>query len=292
VGKLAGVSAMSDDLVTQLAIDADIDWEAVAASNSLNPFLSDFLASVLPEQREIEFGRMALTTLRYARRSPLGKDDFQLFLAAALSQAPRSKGQLFQDLWAWWENDRRTDGYFVEFGAANGVYLSNTYFLEKQMGWTGILAEPHPDFQASLRENRACFISSNCVFSHSGESVPFRAAVNGEYSRMEDIKPEDSHEASGARDNARIVAVETITLDDLLDEAGAPDEIGYLSVDTEGSEYEILRAFNFDRRNIRCISVEHNYTPAREQLHALLTANGYRRKWEYFTAFDDWYVRA
>jgi FkbM family methyltransferase len=283
---------MSDDLVAQLAYDADIDWEAVAALGSLNPFIGEFFASVPPERREKKFGRMAITMLRYARRSPLGKDDFQLFLATALSHAPKAKGQLFQDLWAWWENDCRTGGYFVEFGAANGVYLSNTYFLEKEMGWSGVIAEPHPDFQESLRDNRTCVRSSKCVFSRGGETVPFRAAAKGEFSRMEEIKPEDSHEARGTRDDARLVDVETITLDDLLDEAEAPNEIGYMSVDTEGSEYEILRAFNFSKRNIRCISVEHNNTPARELLHDLLSANGYRRKWEAFSAFDDWYVRA
>ena len=49
--------------------------------------------------------------------------------------------------------------------------------------------------------------------------------------------------------------------------------------------------FNIERVWAGFASVEHNNTPARELLHGLLSANGYRRKWEAFTAFDDWYVR-
>ncbi len=72
----------------------------------------------------------------------------------------------------------------------------------------------------------------------------------------------------------------------------APAEIDYLSIDTEGSELEILRAFDFDRWNVRLISVEHNHTPLRQPLYDLLTARGYVRKWPELSAFDDWYVRS
>src|ERR1017187_1984592 len=51
-----------------------------------------------------------------------------------------SKSQLRQDLMVLSELDFKRGGYFVEFGATNGVTLSNTYLLEKEYGWTGILA--------------------------------------------------------------------------------------------------------------------------------------------------------
>jgi FkbM family methyltransferase len=281
---MSGKNFMTD------APDDDIDWDSLGDLKSLNPAVASIL-EMPPARRERILGRMALATLRYLKKSAAGKDDFQLFLATVSAHAPKSKGQLFQDLWAWWESDCRTGGYFIEFGAANGVHLSNTYFLEKEMGWNGILAEPHPDFQESVRKNRSCFISRKCVYSRSGETVSFLAAKAGEYARIENIRPDDTHEAKGLRTDGRKVEVETISLNDLLDEAKAPPEIDYMSVDTEGSEYEILSAFDFSRRSIRCISVEHNSSPARKLLFDLLTANGYRRKWETFSAFDDWYVR-
>ena len=78
---------------------------------------------------------------------------------------------------------------------------------------------------------------------------------------------------------------------DLLEKYNAPKTIDYLSIDTEGSEYEILSVFDFDAFDIRVITCEHNYTPMREQLFELLTKNGYERKYSELSLFDDWYVR-
>ncbi len=84
--------------------------------------------------------------------------------------------------------------------------------------------------------------------------------------------------------------VPTITLNDLLLEAQAPREIDYLSIDTEGSELSILQAFDFDRWRVKLISVEHNKTPLRAEIHDLLAARNYRRKWTRLSGVDDWYV--
>ncbi len=63
-----------------------------------------------------------------------------------------------------------------------------------------------------------------------------------------------------------------------------------MSVDTEGSEYEILSHFDFSQYQINLISVEHNDSENRDQLRALLGQKGYFRVFEEFSEFDDWYV--
>jgi hypothetical protein len=54
----------------------------------------------------------------------------------------------------------------------------------------------------------------------------------------------------------------------------------YLSIGTEGSEYEILSHFDFSRYQFRIITREHNYTPLRRDIFNLLSGNGYKRVFE------------
>ena len=86
--------------------------------------------------------------------------------------------------------------------------------------------------------------------------------------------------------------VETISLNELLETSGAPTNIDYLSIDTEGSEFQILSAFDFERYRIKIITCEHNYTDSRDKIFTLLTSKGYVRKFEVFSQVDDWYVKA
>ena len=48
---------------------------------------------------------------------------------------------------------------------------------------------------------------------------------------------------------------------------------------------------DFDRHDVRLISVEHNHTPKRDEILAFLTGKGYRRKFETLSNVDDWYVK-
>ena len=96
----------------------------------------------------------------HLRSSKYDRDDPLQLIAYMVSMAPEAKGQLLQDLWALWVSRQKKGGYFVEFGAASGVHLSNTWLLEKKMGWSGLLAEPNPVFLGSLRKNRTSTIST------------------------------------------------------------------------------------------------------------------------------------
>ncbi|RYE62973.1 MAG: FkbM family methyltransferase [Oxalobacteraceae bacterium] len=250
---------------------------------------------LLDAKRETtKFGKSAREFLEHVRSSERDLNDLGQFFAFAAGMAKQSRGQLFQDLWALWETGTEAPGYFVEFGAADGVYLSNSYLLETRFGWQGVLAEPNPASVPLVRAARSCFVSDKCVFSRSGEHIAFLPANMGELSRIRDIVPDDVHERAGRRTGQAPseVLVETISLNDLLVQAGAPTRIDYMSVDTEGSEFEILANFDFERWDVRAISVEHNFSPLRDQLYELLTGAGYRRKFRQFSRFDDWYVKA
>ena len=92
------------------------------------------------------------------------------------------------------------------------------------------------------------------------------------------------------REKVKSYEVNTVSLIDLLKMYDAPRFVEYLSIDTEGSEYDILSAFDWESYRFGLISVEHNFTNNRERIERLLTANGYRRILTDLSKFDDWYV--
>lgn len=197
----------------------------------------------------------------------------------------RSRSQLRQDLFALSQVDFRQGGFFVEFGATDGVELNNTWLMENDFGWTGILAEPARGWHGDLKANRSCTIETRCVWSASGETLGFTEAPRGENSGISTFV-KTSRKLRGTSYD-----VETISLSDLLDQHDAPEVIDYISIDTEGSEFDILDAFDFDRRSFRVMTVEHNFAPQREDIHRLLTEKGYCRVLEQVSRFDDWYVK-
>ena len=84
-----------------------------------------------------------------------------------------SKSQLLQDLFVLARLGFKRNGYFVEFGATNGYDLSNTYLMEKELGWNGILAEPAKVWHKDLKSNRSCNIETDCVWKDSSSRLVF-----------------------------------------------------------------------------------------------------------------------
>ncbi len=211
------------------------------------------------------------------------------FDAKSLSRAlSSSTSQLGQDLLALALTDCKRNGFFVEFGATNGKDLSNTYILEKYFSWQGILAEPAKSWHKDLKINRDCEIETDCVWKESGVEIVFNEVPYLELSTIEQFSYNDMHFKS--RKSGRRYAVNTISLTELLEKYNAPFVIDYLSIDTEGSEFEILGNFDFSKYQINFISCEHNFTKTRSQIQQLLESNGFRRVLVDLSRFDDWYV--
>ena len=200
-----------------------------------------------------------------------------------------TKSQNFQDLWVAYETSNSRSGYFVEFGAADGIEHSNSYYLENALLWKGIISEPARSYYPQILRNRNCAVDSRCVWSISGEQLVFNETPIKVLSTIDHFSTSDHHES--LRTDGDRYPVPTVSLKDLLQEHNAPRRIEYISVDTEGSEYEILSGFDFSRYDVRLMTVEHNYTPARDKIFELLTAKGFRRKFEQLSRWDDWYIR-
>jgi FkbM family methyltransferase len=193
--------------------------------------------------------------------------------------------QIKQDLFVLSHLNEKTNGYFVEFGASDGKTLSNTWLLEKRFGWQGVLAEPSRHWHNALKSNRSCRIDTRCVWKTTNSLMPFHEAQDRFLSSLD--KPTSPI--------ASTYEVDTVTLSDLLECYSSPSHIDYLSVDTEGSELDILQRFDSDNGFVRykfgCITVEHNFCRSRRlSIAAILTKHGYLKVYPELSDFDDWYV--
>ncbi len=205
----------------------------------------------------------------------------------AINAIRNGRSQIGQDVFVLNELNWKENGFFVEFGATDGISLNNTWLLENSFAWRGILAEPAHVWRDALdNSGRQAKIDNNCVWSSTGKTLTFNEDEWPELSTIREFKGSDTHR----RKKAGSYSVHTISLNDLLEKHDAPKLVDYLSIDTEGSEYEILSNFDFDKHVFSCITCEHNFTPNREKIYDLLTSKGYQRKFEDLSLMDDWYV--
>lgn len=205
-----------------------------------------------------------------------------------------SCSQIGQDVFALQQLGWRRNGYFVDIGAHDGKSLSNTWLMEHRFGWRGLCVEPLPD---AFQRLRACRPRSHCFqvaaadrnSRDSQDTLKFTVsrAMDGMLSGISDCIDAHSQHVQGCPTIQ--VALRTVT--SLLDECGAPAQIDYMSIDTEGSELLVLHGIDWQRYRFGMISVEHNNVePRRSQMRQLLQRNGYR--WLRENHWDDDYVPA
>jgi len=188
-----------------------------------------------------------------------------------------SNSSLLQDCFALWVNNNINDGYFVEFGAGNGVDFSNTFLLEKR-GWNGLLIEPSSNFD-NCKKSRLVQSLNFAVTSKSNQTLFFYEALDKNFSTLNPTK------------NAIKKKVLSITLSDALQFVNAPRYINFLSIDTEGREFDALLGLDFNKYFVKCLVVEHNFNSLnRKKIYELLVDNNFKRVYENATLYEDWYI--
>jgi len=158
----------------------------------------------------------------------------------------------------------RRGGVFVDIGAHDGKTLSNTYFFEKELGWTGLCVEPLPSVFEQLKANRDCLVVNGCAWNQ--DTVKTFRSIEG-YSEMlsglVDTYPnqhinriDQEVEAHGGK----VVDLEVTcyNINSLLLKHKLT-EIDLISIDVEGSELEILAAIDYDQIKVNIVLAENNY---------------------------------
>ena len=212
-----------------------------------------------------------------------------------LTNRKLSKSQLFQDLFVLYFLKNKKNGTFLEFGATNGIELSNSFTLEHDFQWQGVLAEPSPQWHEQLKKNRPkSTIITECIYSETGKNLDFFVSDQGVLSTLEEFKNSDISSMPGntkaRNERGYNHKVTTISLNDVFIKYFNCVAIDYMSVDTEGSELMILENFDFGRFSPKIVTVEHNFTEAQCKLDELFFKNNYSRVFKEHTQFDAWYI--
>jgi FkbM family methyltransferase len=201
-----------------------------------------------------------------------------LFFTDVFSEIKTSsyKSQFGQDKYVnehFFKNKR--DGIFVEIGAFDGISLSNTYFFEKELGWQGICVEPVQQKFNLLQKNRSCICIQGCISNFDGK------ALFAEVSGIEVLSglsmkydPRHVHRIQSEGGKIKYYEVDCFTPKTIFEKFNM-SHIDFLSIDTEGGEFDILSSINLKSIDIDVITVEVNY-PDDKRIHDYLTSHGYQ----------------
>lgn len=180
----------------------------------------------------------------------------------------------------------KTPGIFVDVGAHDGKTLSNTYFLEKSLGWTGICVEPNPTIYKELIKARSCICVDYAISDHE-ETMDFlqlegqSEMLSGLYSKYDvrHLKVIQSYlQNTGGTMN--LIEVKTVPLQTLLDKHSM-NNVTYLSIDVEGAEFDVLRGIDYTKTFVDIIELENNYgkyTNTFAEITAFLKSKGFEKK--------------
>ncbi|KAK8387395.1 hypothetical protein O3P69_018172 [Scylla paramamosain] len=143
-------------------LETYFSWQDILINPALLPLLRDKYLHPPPSQPNIS----RLHTRRLPWRELLDWDKLQITL---------------EDLWK-----DQSPGVFVEVGAADGEFMSQTLVLERNLSWTGLLVEPDPRSYAILQQRkRNAWTSPLCI-----EAMTPKAGLLWMHHQVEDLPPE------------------------------------------------------------------------------------------------------
>jgi len=157
------------------------------------------------------------------------------------------------------------NGTYIELGANDGTFQSNTKWLEDDFEWSGILVEP------------SLVGYNDCLKTRPNNKIFNCACVSFDYKENEVLGNFNGHAMSsvgGHRLNdSNLVSVKARTLQSIIDESEF-NKIDFLSLDVEGYELEVLKGINLTKKQISFMLIE-IYEKDKKEIFDYLSSFGY-----------------
>lgn len=203
--------------------------------------------------------------------------------------ANKSKSQCHQDLIALSLQGFKSDGYYLEIGAADGRYLSNTLTLEKYLSWNGSLVEPNTKYHKKIKRNR----KNNAIFDYviySEEEIDI-GFYETRFPELSTVAIDYKDGWQEFRKNNNLIYKKTISLSKLINDSIETDHIDFLSIDTEGSELEVIGTLKNVKKRIDVVCIEHsNISEKRRAIRNIMKECQFNLLNFPFQYWDDWFV--
>lgn len=147
-------------------------------------------------------------------------------------------------------------GFFIEAGANDGYAQSNTYYLERMRGWTGILIEPIPELCGRCRRERPRSVVVQAALVGPGAAgreveMYYAGLMSVAQGAFGDEGGRRRHLETGLKQHGvhgtYTIKVPAKTLSEIIDEQIPEREIDLISLDVEGSELAALSGLDLTR---------------------------------------------
>ena len=170
---------------------------------------------------------------------------------------------------------KRTKAYYIDVGCFDPIIYSNTLKLHK-IGWPGINIDPVPEHIEKFKKSRPKDKNLQlAISSQEGESsfLCYNSGVTGKL-----LTDESSDKLSLLGEvPIKNIKVKTTTLNSVISK-NAPQVIplGFLSIDCEGHELEVLNGNNWNQHRPWIVAVEDHNAPALSEIDTFMSSVNYR----------------
>lgn len=178
---------------------------------------------------------------------------FSLAASAVGALRPAAGAQYFQDEAVFalaFANKNFTGRTFVEFGASDGFYNSNSLVFERAFGWKGLLLEPDPELANLALTIRTNPVLNELVCNQSSTNMNFAVFAQMGLSAIltDDQIDQLIKQRKSKGERAELLSKKALPcnlLSEILvrEKWSSDKHIDFMSIDVEGMEYEIVKSF-------------------------------------------------
>lgn len=181
----------------------------------------------------------------------------------------------------------KTGLFFIESGAFDGIGLSNTVWLERSKDWHGLLVEGNPNLAQKIRKESGrtksklldgCLSTSTQVqqvnFTLAGPLGGIAAAMDKKHTTRIESEIKQNESWMQESNVGKSVKVTCYPLNSILKAMGIT-VVDFWSLDTEGSEVQILQTVDFKTVLFGLLFIESNTRAHREKVVKFMTSQGF-----------------